>query len=353
MLFNAGMMSFEQLTRVGMDYFRFRDRKLSTNRTLNSEQLHVIRFLTIYGKEDELFLPSEQTLIAYVVYASFALAAVSIPKYMGAWKKLHSDNPERCRGVSFEAHTAGMAHLDRVYKGIALSFGVTRTNVQEAFPTALLVLLVDRARRENTPEGDQFVAFLLLCVFAVRRLADVMARIDSEFESIRHVCVSDFWMGAPHMIVRIKATKTRGLLEEPLMFPIARLPGNILCPVAAMERHMARLFRGRRQALASDPIFQVIKNGDFTGRALGKDNASAEIRRRVAAVLGRAAPQFSGRSCRVTGATMMIKAGVSEILVQWIGDWKESAHWGRYIRTPLPELLNITRRAGDALKLAK
>ena len=343
------MMSFEALADLGMGFFRHRDRKPGTNRTLNSEQLFWMRFLTVYGLLEYKFLPPERVLIAYVVYASFGLAATSISGYIGAIKKLHSDNPGACRGIDFEKHTESFWNFKRVFQGITNTYGTTRTNVQEAFPAALIVLVVRTALAARTVEGDQFVAMFLLAIFAVRRLADLMAKNDVEFESIRHVCIWDIWIGPDHMIVRIKATKTRGLLEEPLMFPIARLPGNLLCPVTAMERHLSNLLKARRPARSEDPLFQQTFGGNFLGRALGKDRASADIRARVRAELGRDAPEFSGRSCRVTGATMLMRAGVSEWLVRWIGDWKESTHWGVYVRTPLPELLELTRKTGAAL----
>ena len=334
-----------------MNYFRFKDRKAGTNRTLNSEQNHIIRFLTIYNRLDEIFLPTEETMIGYVVYASFGLAAKSIPHYLGAWKKLHSDNPDACRGTTFEQHTKPFVTMRRIYDGITQSFGVTRTNVQEAFPSSLIILMVATALRESSIDADQFIAYFLLAIFAVRRLADLMARIDSEYSSVRHVSLADLWIGPDHMIIRIKATKTRGLLEEPLMFPIARLPGNILCPVAAMERHLARILRSNRSMHQTDPLFQKVAKGYFTGKTLGKDVASADIRARAAHEMGRAAPEYSGRSCRVTGATLLMKMGVADWLVRWLGDWKESLHWGVYVRTPLPELLIMTRKAGDALRI--
>ena len=118
-----------------------------------------------------------------------------------------------------------------------------------------------------------------------------------------------------------------------------------------MERHFENLYACRRKVLATDPLFQRIAHGDFDGRALGKDMASADIRRRVVVEMGRAAPEYSGRSCRVTGATILMKMGCADWLVRWIGDWKESLHWGVYVRTPLPELLNLTRSAGEALRM--
>ena len=104
-------------------------------------------------------------MIGYLVYASFGLAAQSIPHYLGAWKKLHSDNPEATRGVTFPKHTENFVNMRRVYDGITKSFGVTRTNVQEAFPTSLIILMVAKAMRSRSIEGDQFNAFFLLAIF--------------------------------------------------------------------------------------------------------------------------------------------------------------------------------------------
>jgi len=178
-----------------------------------------------------------------------------------------------------------------------------------------------------------------------------MAKSDADFESVKHTCLRDVWIGPDFMIVRIKATKTRGLLQEPLLFPISRIPGSLLCPVAAMERHMRNLLAAPRQSLPDDPLFQFISIYAFTGKALGKDSASKEISSRCAQEVGRKCPEWSGRSCRVTGATLLMRQGVAEWLVRWMGDWKESTQWSVYVRTPLPELLNITKQTGQALKM--
>jgi len=343
-------MSFNELAGVGRGYYKWRDRAVSTNANLHSEQLFYIRFLTIYRRLDYILCPTEDILIAFLVYAAFALAATSIPKYYGAIKHLLRDNATQCNNVSFEELTRNYHEQKRVYDGIVRSYGVGRTRVQDAFPPALMVLVVHKAYLINDIKAIQFIAFFLLCIFAVRRLADVMAKTDASFETIRHVTIGDIYIDL-FLIVRIKATKTRGLLQEPLMFPLARLPNDILCPVRAMELHIANL---RRSGLATSdsPLFQRISNGAFTGLALGKDSASKEIGQRVEQALGRPAPEFRGRSCRVTGATMLMKAGVSDWLVRWIGDWKESLHWGVYVRTPLAQLLDITKKAGASLKSA-
>ena len=173
-----------------------------------------------------------------------------------------------------------------------------------------------------------------------------------EWDALKNLTWADLMFALEFAVVRIKFTKTRQLLDEPLLFPIARqAEENPACAVEALELLQSVMMQQDPALCAAHmPVFQSIdRSGRFTGRHFLKDQASQMIKDRCTDILGTPNHSFSGRSCRITGATLLVQMGISEALIGWLGDWRDSKHWRIYAHTPLPELLNLTKTSSTAI----
>ena len=346
-----GMVSFNELVALGLSYFSVKDLARGTNRTLTSQERKYLKFVVIYDKTATMFKPSEEIMIAYAVYLSFSIGAGSIRKYIGALSHLFRDNLQLCGGLTFKERTEKYHTFARVLKGISKVFGLGRQIVQDAFPPELFMLLVFDALDEGTPDGFRFAACISLATVAVRRLGDMMPFDGLEWDPAKHLTWKDLYFTPLFMVLRIKFTKTRQMLDEPLDFPIARQEReDMVCAVRSIETLQQLMFDQDPKLIGSEmPVFQTIVKGKFTGRPWTKDAASAQIRSRCTVLLKTSDHNFSGRSCRITGATMMMQLGISGELIGWLGDWRDTKHWRIYAHTPLPELLSLTQRSSKAV----
>ena len=315
-----------------------------------------MKFLLVYGKQSLMFMPTEMLLIAYIINCTFSLSAGSIRKYVGALNHFFNDNIDQTGGQTFEARTKHYVAFRQTLKGITKTFGLARQIVQDAFPPELLYLLISNALDQGTADSIRFAAMLCMCVLGVRRLGDIMPFSLAEFDTHRHLTWSDIYFApsGKFFVLRIKYTKTRGLLDEPLDFPIARQEDdNCVCALTCLEALQDKMMaQDPKLCGPSKPVFQSVVNGKFTGRPYVKDVASREIKARCTVLLKTAKHSFSGRSCRITGATMLMQLGVSGELISWLGDWRDTKHWRIYAHTPLPELLSLTQRISGAVKKA-
>ena len=119
-----------------------------------------------------------------------------------------------------------------------------------------------------------------------------------------------------------------------------RKTGNDRRPVTAMVNYLAR--RGSR-----DGTLFTYKDGRF----LTRESLEVQIHDALS-TSGLNMSKYSGDSFRSGAATTALEAGISDVAIQMLGQWRSDAY-KRYIKTPKDQLAAFSAQLANSSKLIK
>ena len=128
-----------------------------------------------------------------------------------------------------------------------------------------------------------------------------------------HVCVSQ-----DKVLVTFYKTKTRQTGGKPLVIPLPKIPGSVLCPVAAFDR-MCRLV----PAQGSSPLFILPPS---YGSVPIVYSTFQKVLRACVSSIGLSPHSFSSHSFRRGGASFAFGLGVPGEMIQSQGDWASECY---------------------------
>ena len=132
------------------------------------------------------------------------------------------------------------------------------------------------------------------------------------------------------ILVHIFWTKTLQLGEKILEMPLLSIPGSSLCPVSVMKHTSNLTPMNRESALFSFPNEKAV-NYNFYQKFLKN-----QIKK-----IGLNPELFSMHSFRRGAVSWAIKNGISESMIQVMGDWKSDCY-KMYINCPLDVCCSFT-----------
>jgi integrase len=182
-----------------------------------------------------------------------------------------------------------------------------------------------------------------MCVafFGLFRKDNITVGKPNAFNPRAHLTVSDFMVKDGELWVRVGHSKTNQFQKRCHWVPLVRMPGHLLCPIAAVMRAMAvhptkqdydSMFCWRAGA-QTRPMTHSNFVGGFKAlvRALGLDWS-----------------KFSGHSFRRGGATYCFNLGVDDTLIKLLGDWSSDAYL-LYDETTKERRLELPRAMAAAI----
>jgi len=169
---------------------------------------------------------------------------------------------------------------------------------------------------------ELFWVTLVTYFMTVSRGADISPDQRNNFDPDTDATLSDLTRAHHGMDLNIKLTKTgrnKGFDAKPLV----EVPGNVLCPVKAMEDHINECVRNNKdfeKDKPKTPLFRRRDGGVFTTRDL-YDNVKAMTK-----AIGLDPRFYGAHSLRIGGATAALAcAGGNEVVVKILGYWVSEA----------------------------
>ena len=123
--------------------------------------------------------------------------------------------------------------------------------------------------------------------------------------------------------VELHWTKTRRPGQEPIVYPLHKIPNSRVCPYSALKSMFDMISRG-----PDEPCF-VLKNG----KPLMYSHFQKLLKNTLEKA-GYAKDEFSSHSFRSGGATFASRSGVLYEVIKMLGDWHSSAY-ERYLESPI------------------
>lgn len=148
------------------------------------------------------------------------------------------------------------------------------------------------------------------------------------FDKNKHLLRSDFSLCNTGMVIKIKWSKTIQFSQRFFQVVIPRIPGNPLCPVAAIQDAFCLA-----PNLPDDPAFSW---------RVGTSRTCMTYSKYISALRGHlgscgfSPSAYAGHSLRRGGASWAFRCGVPGELIKQQGDWKSEAYH-RYLELPLED----------------
>ena len=169
---------------------------------------------------------------------------------------------------------------------------------------------------------ELFWVTMVTYFMTVSRGADISPDQRHNFDPETDATLSDLSRTEFGMDLNIKLTKT-GRNKEFSAKPLVEVIGNVLCPVRAMEDHIAECARNNKDFArnkTTTPLFRRHDGEVFTTRDL-YDNVKAMTK-----AIGLDPRYYGAHSLRIGGATAALAcAGGSEVVVKVLGYWVSEA----------------------------
>ena len=220
--------------------------------TYKNLKCHWVKYLNFCSYFDLVAFPvSAMALSWYAQHLTESLRAhASIVAYITSVKTLHK---------LLEYNTDGFTGF--VFK-LTLQ-GIRRMNehvVKRAKPMtpALLRKIYDQLDHRD-PHDAVFWAASLLAFFLLFRKSNLVPETQQGYDHKKQLSRGDVVLTDVNAVVGIRWAKNHQFLRELLTFPLPRLTGSKLCPVAALE-NMMRLVPGNRE----EHMFKLPKGGSLT-----------------------------------------------------------------------------------------
>lgn len=253
---------------------------------------------------------SEFHLCLYIQFLSRSLKSPqSVRNYVSGLKCIHL-----MLGLQFPSQTAMQVKL--TYKGLDKCLAYVPSRAAPITPQMLLRM----APLFQLKVPDQVVIWclFLFLFFLFARKSQFIVDSGSQLEMSHLVQRQDVTVTESGLQVRFRWSKTHQSGGEPLVIPLSRIPGSVLCPVSAFQR-MVHLV----PASPSEPLFTF---SSPTGNRPIRYKFFHTVLRACLRQIGLQPSSFSSHSFRRGGASYAFLIGVRGELIQSQGDWKSDAY---------------------------
>ena len=186
----------------------------STKQTYTTHQNAYLRFCTFMGYPP---LPASSQHICQ--YAAF------LARYLNIIGLMHKE-------FGLQNPLMDDWYLASLLKGIKRSIGQPPS--QKKPITIHMLVRMHACLNLNSSFDSSFWAICLMAFFGLFRKAHLLTRTMTAFEPSRQFIKSDFTFHAWGAMVHVRWSKTIQFRECSIRLPLPRIPGSILCPVAAI-----------------------------------------------------------------------------------------------------------------------
>lgn len=286
------------------------------------------KFLGFSVNRGVLHLPvSLQDLCLYIQFLTRSLKCPkSIRNYVSGLKTLHL-----LLDIPFPSYTE--LQLKLTFRGVDRSLCHV-PHQAEPITTAILSQ-IHQVLNFSLPLHVVIWCLFLFSFFLFARRSQFVPDSTSPSHTSNLVSRQDISVQGDLVLVTFNWTKTHQTGGKPLVVPLAKIPGSILCPVTAFS-HMVQLI----PAPPLTPAFVVPFSGSF--RPITYHFYQTIIRSCVSA-LGLEPSKFSSHSFRRGGASFAFSIGIPGELIQSQGDWKSEAY-KLYLNLDENQRLVVARR---------
>ncbi|XP_048576165.1 uncharacterized protein LOC125557539 [Nematostella vectensis] len=257
-------------------------------------------------------LPADiDTVCLYVQFLSRSIAPPSIRNYLSGVKLLHL-----FAGYDY-AFTKDFS-LSLALRGVSRRIPHVPQRAPPVTPSLLLLVARTVDFQHDANSSTLYCAFLF-AFFLMARIANIVPRSIKAFNPTRDLTRGGVLCNEHGLIVTFKHTKTIQFGQRRLHIPLLRIPGSLLCPVAAYN-NMIRLV----PSSARKPLFLLLgRSGPF---ALTKSRFVTEFRLALCSVGVAHADSYRGHSFRRGCASWSFNHGVPGELIQLYGDWASDSY---------------------------
>ena len=191
--------------------------------------------------------------------------------------------------------------------------------------TPHILKLIYKSLKLDTPVDSLFWASTLVGFFAFLRKSNLFFP-PGGFDKDKHLVRTDFAYIKDGISITIKWSKTIQFSQRRFHVVVPLIPGNPLCPVAAVSRAFALA-----PNLPEDPAFSFRVGAVLSPLTYKKYIARL---RSLLEAAGFPPSAYAGHSLRRGGASWAFRCGVPGEFIKQQGDWKSEAYQ-RYLELPL------------------
>ena len=259
-------------------------------------------------------LPAQsKTLVNYMQFLTIKMKALgTIRSYVAGVKTLHE---------LLDLDVAAFNSIRVKLMWMGLENTITHVT-KRAIPISPEILCNIKSTLDMSRTND--VAFWALCITAFNILARKSNLVPvSTFDPQRQLSRGNLVFGDNYVDVHVHWTKTRRAHEDPLVYPLYRIPRSRVCPFEALKAMFKRI-----PANADAPCFMwedgtPIKYRQFLAKLRGalKDAGYQEYKR------------FGTHSFRAGGASWAARSGVPSEMIRLLGSWQSDAYL-KYVEYP-------------------
>ncbi len=232
-----------------------------------------------------------QTICRYAAYLGRTRAFTTVQQYLNIIRILHIE-------LGFDNPLHNNWPLKSLLKGMRRGKGNQQQYKLPITPHDLR--RIHSQLHMQQPADSLLWAGILTCFFGLLRVSNVSVHPG---KSPKTLLWSQMSVTPNGVVLSVTASKTIQNQERCLPVTLPYIPGNPLCPTAALLQLLSYLGTGSPSAISSSPIFSVISR---TGRI---DLTPAYIRRRLQSLLanqGLTPSDYGTHSLRRGGATWLI-----------------------------------------------
>lgn len=284
-----------------------------------------LKFVELLGQE--CFPISVYNLCLYIQFLSCSLSSPqSIRNYVSGLKTIHL-----LFNVPFPDYNNMFIKL--TFKGLEKRLQHVPRRASPMTPQ-ILVQLYDLLDFSIIEHVVMWCLFLFM-FFLFARKSQFMCNHVSDPHCVRLVKRDHIYVNEGSLCVKFVWTKTRQSGGDPLVVPLAPIPGSKLCPVSAYVTMIKSV-----PASSLSPAF-ILPSSTGLGPHPVMYHRFQTMLRELISVLGLDPRAYSSHSFRRGGASFAFSVGVPGELIQRHGDWRSDAY-KLYLDTTVSQRLTVS-----------
>ena len=197
--------------------------------------------------------------------------------------------------------------------------GIARMNpycTKQAKPITPEILLQFASVLNMTdPEDVVIWCLFLFAFFLFSRKSNLVPTTKEDVKNNKCLLQKDVTEHEDYLIVSFRYSKTIQFGERILQTPLIKIPGSILCPVAAYKR-MRRMI----STASDDPLFSLPNK-----KCIFYNKLQSRLKSLIQKI-GLNPQEYSSHGFRRAGCTFAFRAKVPSDLIQLQGDWRSDAY---------------------------
>lgn len=270
----------------------------------------------------------------FLVFLSRTLSFVTIRNYLSSLR------------IFFELHGINVDLPKDFYIALTLR-GIKRLHGSQTVSKLPITpdILIQMHRTINFASITDriFWTAALFAFFTFFRKSNLFPSSAKSFDPLRNLTRQDISIFPSFALVTVHWSKTLQFQERKLSVPIPRVPGSILCPVAALEDYFTLC---PAPSVHPYPLFCT-----FSGSAAIPFLYPSFLRvlKSKLVAIGIDPTNYSGHSFRRGGASFAFALRIPSELIQQQGDWHSDAYL-RYLDKPLSQRLKVAFAFKHALQ---